>query len=256
MAMSRLMIFQAVFLVLLIGFAAWLFAVIGAFGANITCILEQIAVLRTVGGGVGQQLAPLLAALPESTTSQIAQLVSLITLLAIIPVILILVMQLISFFCNYKGKTGGGIKCVVCLLILFCLLGIAFYIIIGGIGIATAQVATTALAGVDQTCKGEIPSIEKTLAESQAAVDQLKAAGVTSDALAAVEAEFAEIDKAVNALKAACVCIYGLFDSLLAFVAPGFLCAAMCVVLMILNCIGCCRLGCCGKPKSAKVSGY
>lgn len=254
MAVSKLMIIQAVFLALLIGFAAWLFAAIGAFGAAMTCILEQIEVLRTVKGDVGASLAPLLSALPPDLTAQIAQLVGLVTLLAVIPAAIIFVLQLISFFCTYKEKTGGGHKCAIALLIIFCLLGVVFYIIIGGIGIATSTAAATALASIDQTCKQEIPEIETTLAQSKAAVDSLKASGADAAALAPIEAEFKEIDLAVTALKAACVCIYGLFDALLAFVAPGFLCAFMSFVMMILNCIGCCRLGCCGKAKSAKVT--
>jgi hypothetical protein len=60
--------------------------------------------------------------------------------------------------------------------------------------------------------------------------------------------ELGEAQKAVDAIVAACVCIDDLFGTLTTFLIPGLGCGAACLVILVLNCIACCALGCCGSP--------
>lgn len=253
MAPKKTVICQAVFLLLLIGFAAWMFSIFGEFSSNVACIIDSIKTLKTVKGEVGKGLTSFTSAIPDSLIAQLEQFVGLLAVFVILPAVGIIFFQTILVVCalkNKKGDTAKCIKCLVCILTQFCILGVVFYIIVGGIGIVSSTAeGQAAQAAITDVCTTTIPQTRADLTDSQALVDQLKAAGGSGPTVDEAQFELDEADKAVTALEKACGCFAGLAETFTALTAPGFACAVVCLILLILNCCTCCALGCCGKPK-------
>lgn len=254
-APKKIVLFQLLFLILLIGFAAWLFSALGTFTSAVSCIVEQIVVIKSVKGEAGKSLASLSAAVPDALIAQLQQSLSLLAIFVIVPAAVIFVVQTILVFCAWSTKKGASAcqtKFMICVLTIFCLLGFVFYIIVGGIGIVSnSPEGQAATASVTDTCTNVIPDARATVTDTQATLASYKAAGITGKELNDAQFEVDEADKAITAIETICTCFSNLLPALAGLVAPGFACAVVCLILLILDCCTCCALGCCGKPKGS-----
>lgn len=273
MERKKLLIAQIIGILILVGFGVWLFVAFGSVGAQISCFLDQIEVMKTLKGQAGAKAASIAGLIPDSVTSLVRTYLPLIAVFVIVPAALISVIELLIVYCASNPCKKSSVdetcaKVLILLLQIFLIIGLICYLVIGGAGIAINQPAAQAqLKMVTSTCDVGLPQLETqiTSATSMLNDQKTKLAAVPAAASAAVAAaqakvadaqlELDEAGKALAALKEVCKCIKDTFSLLGTFIVPGLGCAVGCIILMCLNCAACFSLCCGGKKKAPAPKG-
>jgi hypothetical protein len=270
MANMKTSMAQLILTLLLAGFAVWLFTTLGGVAAQVKCIVDGIDSLgamdtSTAAGTIANNAA---SQIPTAIMDTVKQAVPLLTVLAIIPAVFIAIFAMIIAFCVMKKKAEQGACCTKFLMFIFmffCFLGIVFYFIIGISGIAAGtQQGKDQLDQLMAPCRVQIPEMALELTTAQAQFDAnelqltaiLAANGDDTTARADVETARNELSAAQTVsttLTNMCDCLQGIMDELGKLSAPGLLCAAVCILLFLINCCQCCMLCCAKKGKVASV---
>lgn len=269
MAPKKTLIVKGVATAGLAGCAVWLFLVIGSLGDQVQGILDSINSLKDVSplSAAGQGAGDAAAAVPDDVMDQVEQAVPLMNIFAIVPAALIFILNLVVVVMASQAKKGQGAFCtkmIISLTLLACLLGVVFYLIIGGVGMAIdMDPGKDALDQLLQPCEDFTSSLQATLATGQTDWNQAKqeyddmpssAPQSSKDQAKAslddAKFELDEASKAVNALADMCFYMGTTFDEFKKFTVPGLGCFLFCFVLFILNICACCHLGCCCKSKA------
>jgi len=261
MAATKTLILKVIANLLLAGCAGWLFITLAGMGDGVQGMIDGLRDLGDVNPAseVGSVTSDAVSAVDQDAVDQTESFIPLLNLFAIAPAALIFLMNAIIAACAYSTKAGdsaGCTKCLIALTIVFSLIGIIFYLIIGGAGLAmnSAQ-GEEAKEILYQPCTDYMADINAELAIAQQDIDDAQNQGASQSQLAQAQFELDEAQKAVNAIGKMCSSVIDIIDETQNFTFPGLGCTLACLILLILNICTCCHLGCCGKPKSAKSGG-
>lgn len=245
----------------LVIFAGCLFYLFSNMSGVTETILGLIDTLASLLLSELPAIQDMTSALPRSILDQVIGFKSTVALLPFavlgpgaVCLIALLVAALAPLHSGHKGSYCVT-KCFVMLANVFLILSFVFYSIFVGIAVLLSSpppVIQAQLKMITGMCDTIPPWIGQMLADNNAAVEQLKAAGQDT-------AELEEMLDSVSVLSTTiddgCMYLTGFFEEFILLFLPGLLCIVAIVFALFVNNTLCCATGCCkGPPKAASTS--
>jgi len=252
-------------MVVVLALLIWLFVSVANIGNALVCVIDK---LNTIFGElegvenppeeVSEAIDGLRDGIPEEQLEQIRQLAQLLPAFAISPAVLVLVFLLSGLACTFRPE-GDGYYCAKCFFFfssLFLLLGVAFYAVIGAVGIIVDFPEVQQVEqGVEQVCTEFIPALSDatdealtTLKEQREEYEEVYSDNLPDDAVKELDdlQTTLEVTQATfGHFEDVCECIGTVFPSARALVGPGFGCSVLFFLTFIMTQIQCCYMGCC-----------
>lgn len=260
MAFFKLMVVQLATLAVMVGMVSWLLASFFGVAASVECIVENVNNLLALKGTVGANINKLIGdGAIRSTLTQTDQLIGIFRAIVIIPIAVITPCELLLLFCGVCAKMCGSArrsKCLIVIINFFCILGVVFYASLAGSSTfpldkqavmkqaGCVGESGTSIDGFKTTFQGYVDTYTKLSDRSGLS------SSTAESAIADAELNLAEAKKAVTYVGNLCTCLESFLDNWGTLGTPGFVAAAVVLVLFIENLYMCWLLGCCcGVPK-------
>ena len=235
----------------------YLYTCMDALTATILGLIDTLIGLTASTIPAIQDLTSALPSAILDTISSYRDLVSLLPYAVMGPGALAIVTLLLGSFCpllrSHKGSYSVT-KCFLLLANLFLVLSFVFYAIFAAVSVVLklgGPLIQTQISTITGMCDTIPPWISQLVADNQAAVNQLDAAGQDVTEL---QAQLDEVSNLSGLITGGCGYLNGLFDEFEKLFLPGVLCLVAIVFALFINNTLCCATGCCKGPPTTTAS--
>ena len=235
----------------------FIFMSMSGLAKSITGLIDTLVSLTTSTVPVVKTLTSKLPTSIINTINQFKSFISLLPIAAMVPGLFCVLFMATASLCSMSSKRKGTYCCTKCMIMLgnlFMLISFVFYAIFAGVGAALTMpppVVQSAIILVTGSCDTIPTMINQLLADNEAALNQMIAAGTPASSLTTIQTQLADVKGVSGIITTGCGHITQMFVDFSALFAPSVCCMIAIFFAAFMNNTLCCAAGCCKSNNAA-----